>query len=93
MRARAHILRITGAAIVVNGVVWSLPAPARHCHLIRAWCDAHWTDGKPAFIGSHEQGFVTSAGNFVTREEAAELAYCAGQITERKPTLFSEDVW
>lgn len=39
-----------------------------------------------------EQGFVTLAGDFVTREEAALIAYKAGQIPEPKEKLYSEDL-
>ncbi len=40
-----------------------------------------------------EQGFVTSDGRFVDREEAANIAFVAGQIPEKKDCLFSEDIW
>lgn len=41
-----------------------------------------------------EQGFVDSEGNFLTRDEAKEVALKAGQIKKsHKGTLFSEDVW
>ena len=36
---------------------------------------------------------MTSMGRFVNREEAAEIAYNCGQITEEKVALFSEDVF
>lgn len=39
------------------------------------------------------QGFITSDNNFVTRREAAEIAFDAGQITEKKTTLYSEDIY
>lgn len=41
----------------------------------------------------HDQGFYTSFGRFVTREEAAEIAYTCGQIKEKKHLLFSEDLY
>jgi|DEB19_MinimDraft_3_1074340.scaffolds.fasta_scaffold60239_1 hypothetical protein len=51
-----------------------------------------------------EQGFVTSAGRFVGREEARQIAEAAEQlipsedndgvaIVRQHPQLFSEDVW
>lgn len=46
--------------------------------------------GEPKPI-TGEQGFVTNTGQFVTREEAAEIAFEAGQIRKRVPKLFSED--
>jgi hypothetical protein len=39
-----------------------------------------------------EQGFVTDSGEFVTREEAARIAFECGQIKEPKKKLFSEDL-
>lgn len=40
-----------------------------------------------------EQGFLTSKDRFVDRKEAAEIALSAGQITEPRPILFSEDIY
>lgn len=42
------------------------------------------------------QGFLTSEGRFVTREEALQIALIAGQIKEKKynkSRLFSEELW
>lgn len=39
------------------------------------------------------QGFITSCGRFVTREEAAEIAYNSGQIKKQVKRLFSEDLY
>ena len=38
-------------------------------------------------------GFMTSRGRYVTRAEAAKIAYEAGQIDEPKNILFSEDIY
>jgi hypothetical protein len=41
-----------------------------------------------------EQGFLTSKCRFVTREEAKEIAFQAGQIKEKKSLVFtSEELW
>jgi len=40
-----------------------------------------------------EQGFVTSKDRFVERDEAGEIAFKAGQTTELKKCLFSEDLY
>jgi hypothetical protein len=40
-----------------------------------------------------EQGFLTNTDRFVDREEAGQIAYDAGQITEKNNFLFSEDLW
>ena len=39
------------------------------------------------------QGFYTSKGRFVGREEAAKIAYAAGQISSPTNRLFSEDLY
>jgi len=42
------------------------------------------------------QGFLTSEGRFVTREEATQIAISSGQIKEKKynkSRLFSEELW
>ena len=40
------------------------------------------------------QGFVTSKGNFLDRDEAKELAFNCGQIYKTiAKTLTSEDLW
>ena len=41
----------------------------------------------------HTQGFLTSDNCFVGREKGAEIAFQAGQIKEKKHTLFSEDLY
>ena len=38
-------------------------------------------------------GFVTTSGQFVTRKDAADLAYQFGQIKEPKEKLESEDLY
>ena len=40
-----------------------------------------------------KQGFLTNQDRFVTRKEAAQLAYKCGQISKEQKTLFSEDLW
>ncbi len=39
------------------------------------------------------QGFITSDNRFVGREEAAEIAFNAGQIVEKTNCLISEDLY
>lgn len=42
-----------------------------------------------------QQGFITDEYpmHFVSREEAAKIAYEAGQVPELKNTIYSEDLW
>jgi hypothetical protein len=42
---------------------------------------------------TEEQGFLTNTNRFVSREEAGEIAFAAGQTTEKKTTLYSEDLY
>lgn len=39
------------------------------------------------------QGFITSKGRFVNREDAAIIAFNAGQITDKVDKLFSENIF
>lgn len=74
---------IQEAAIRKNGIIYT---GKRH-HLIL-------NSAKPAgFLRDGEQGFVTETGQFVSREEAAEIAFLCGQILTRKTMLFSEDLY
>lgn len=43
--------------------------------------------------GEHEQGFLTNTNRFVDREEAAQIAFDAGQIKQHTITLYSEDLY
>lgn len=89
VEAKSESERIVAAALLVDGKVWSLPAPARHHHLILHYC----AETGEQRIPRHDQGFVTSTDRFVRRAPAALLAFRAGQIAELKNLLYSEDVW
>lgn len=43
--------------------------------------------------GDHEQGFLTNTNRFVSREEAAKIAFAAGQTKEELQILYSEDLY
>ena len=79
--------RIISAA-VYNGQIISLPAPARHHDIL-------WARDIEEFA---VQGFLTSTGRFVNRNEAIGVAWRAKQISEDNPPtvsheLYSEDLW
>lgn len=81
---------IVAAAMMINGEVKSLPAPARHGDIIRRWPMPHYIHGL--------QGFIDSDYGFVTRVEACKIARKEGQLEGRTKTcpdnvLFSEDLW
>ena len=79
---------IVAAAIKYNGVVYSLPPPARHNHII---LHAIKQGVKPPI--NRIMGFLISTGEFIGREEAARIAFQSGQIVSQIPTLFTEDLW
>jgi hypothetical protein len=81
---------IVAAALRKDELIFSIPPPARH-HTI-FWAMA------PLYIEpiNFDQGFVTSTGRFVARNEACSIAREAKQIlikTGPEYELFSEDVW
>lgn len=83
--------RIVAAAILQDGVVYSVSRPGRHHNVIRMMYES----GNPQEEG-HVQGFVTNEGIFVDRKDAYIIARDAGQILDKtfpSDTLFSEDVW
>lgn len=81
---------IVSAAVRSNGLVISMPRPARHADIINRLPRKLSLLVKPS-----DQGFLTDAGYFVGRETALDLARQANQLL--KPTthreLFSEDLW
>jgi len=83
---------IERAAVILDGEVWQLPRPARHHHILWAidQVTGRGIEGIPA-----NQGFVTSTGRFVGREDAARIAVLAGQVIEPQygRELYSEDLW
>lgn len=77
--------RIEMSAVLHEGSIYT---GKRHPDAIRLAVEK--TGKKPI---NRELGFVTNTGRFVSREEAAKIALSAGQITEAKDKLFSEDLW
>jgi len=81
---------ITDAAIQFDGNTY---LGRRHCQIIR---DIVQKTGVKHVPGGKTQGFTTSTGRFVSREEAARIAQAAGQIKRLKYSskqLFSEEMW
>jgi hypothetical protein len=87
--------RLTHVAIRFEGVVYSLPAPNRHHHVIRdiaerlgiAYVDAR----------DEDQGFLDQSGRFLNRTDALVSALAFGQVKDPAKIiggrLYSEDVW
>jgi hypothetical protein len=88
---------IVAAAILVLGskteeaVVWTVTAPGRHNDVIHKYVET--TGIRPIPHARSTQGFLTSDGRFVTRQEAAKIAALAGQTADRFEALYSEDLW
>ncbi|WP_376704732.1 hypothetical protein RQ479_08285 [Mesorhizobium sp. ISC25] len=82
--------RIVAVAIRHRGLVVTLPAPARHCDVLRPLYDL-----TKELVALRNQGFLTSNGRFVGRHEAAVVAVKAEQIRDPQwpPELYSEDLW
>lgn len=78
---------IKWAAILERCVVYT---GTRHHLIIRDIVEKLGIEAIP-IMG--EQGFLTDEGSFVSRAEAAKIAFAAGQIQERKEFLFSEDIF
>lgn len=77
--------RIVAAAIKENGVVFTGP----HHHLI-IWYIVPILGIKTS-VG--QQGFITNRNRFVSRGEAADIAFMSKQISRATNCLFSEQLW
>lgn len=87
-------MRIVSAAIWREGLIFSVPAPARHHTVMKTMFDQGIVVKGEAEVDN--QGFLTSTGHFLDRREAARVATAARQIifkTSPEYLLFSEDVW
>lgn len=82
-----------GARVYPDHLIITSPPPARHHTLL------HPTFGILGHgTGPEDQGFLTSAGRYVDREEALKIALASGQPMIDHPSrsdrwLFSEDLW
>lgn len=97
--------KIMRAALRSGIWVASLPRPARHHDVKQSVLSSEGTlnpdTDHSAWVHQAEEGFVTSTGRFVDRQEAVTVARAAGQIPpaafpkrcEPQDELFSEDVW
>lgn len=77
---------VSAALRLPSGAILSLPRPARHGCIMRAFDD-------PEVIAKSDQGFLTSDGAFVNRQLARIIAFTSGQVSTVGGELFSEDLW
>lgn len=83
---------IVATAVKYGDLIVSLPRPNRHHHILNY---AHTQYGLK--LGQY-QGFLTSDGQFLDREDAASHAISCGQVPNIEAmhipgTLISEDLW
>lgn len=88
-----EIEKITGVAIIVNGILYHMSAPNRHHHVIHFVYERNGIQQ----VTTDQQGFVTSHDRYVNREKALEIAKAANQLLPDKLVyhreLFSENLW
>lgn len=82
-----------GKRVYPNTMTVSAPPPARHHTLLHPLVELGIRKVHP-----DDQGFLTSTGRFVGREEALKIALASGQPMIDHPArhqrlLFSEDLW
>jgi hypothetical protein len=87
-------VKIVAAAIKLGNLTVSLPAPARHHHILHDYYSktGTWFPQEP-----DDQGFLTDEGMFVSREAALRIARQAGQLRPDRDIigekLYSENLW
>ena len=87
-RSRKSEERIVAAAVRLGDLVVSLPPPARHDALTPL---IHREMGQ--IVKPEQQGFLTSAGRYVSRQDAAEIAIAAKQVDRDCMMLTSQHLW
>lgn len=80
--------RITHAAIVGEGGTMIFLGKS-HADCYKQAC----ATGCKTSDQSKHQGFMTSAGRYVPRTVAAQIAFNAGQIKKNSGALISEELW
>jgi hypothetical protein len=99
--------KLTRVAIRSNGIVYSLPAPHRHHHILWILAKRRGNEGVPDVADEHlltetvtggndSQGFLDETGAYLNRQEAKARAELTGQIKNGKiigGVLTSEDLW
>jgi hypothetical protein len=87
-------VKIVAVAIQLGNLTVSLPAPARHRHILHMYFDATGTKLPPE---ADSQGFLTDEGMFVSRRAALRIATQAGQLLPDREVigdkLYSENLW
>lgn len=84
-------------AYPATGLVFSAWRHGDCFTILEAWAERLSAEEREAIgeeqLAGRHQGFLTSKGRFVDREEAMMIAVAAGQTTGGKTDLFSEDLY
>lgn len=85
---------ISAAIKTSDGIIHSLPPPARHADIVYALHRVKYPKAK-LIIAEGEQGFINNDGDFMARKEAGAYAIKNGQVNKLgfPPELYSEDLW
>lgn len=90
-KAKSDPQRIVAAAWLHEGIVYVLPPPARHHHVMLHMVEVHGLKGR---FASQDSGFLVEDGGWVTRNCAERMAFQTGQVTKIiGGCLTSEDLW
>lgn len=83
--------KIKAAAISWGGVTFTADRPGRHRDVMTIMAARGFLEARMY----ERQGFVTTSGRFVYRDEAKLIAIKAGQLIRPSPggDLYSEDLW
>lgn len=97
LQVKREDLRVVAVAIkTLDGVVHTLPPPARHHDVIHALARAGMSQIEHCGPMEDSQGFLLNNGQFCRRAPAKLIAERGGQLIKRAMNLhelYSEDVW
>ncbi len=91
--AELRDMMFNGKPVYPTTLTVSSPAPARHGTLLHPL-----TSLTGIRVSPYDQGFLTSTGRYVSREEGHKIAVASGQPMIDHPSridgvLYSEDLW
>lgn len=98
MASNASDWIVCAAIKLGDGIFAVAQPPGRHNHILQhLGLNRHAAQG-PVTVPESHQGFLTSSGRFVEREEAGKIALAAGQVkigvlSSQNKKLYTEDMW
>lgn len=85
---------IVAAAIKINGLIMTMPQPARHHDILRQWVDVQnrvlGNCGIERMYIPEIQGFIDDNGIFYSRKAAMDHCYKVDQPLTRRNALLAE---